>query len=267
MTDMKKMRSRFGLTGRETQVLRFALKGLKNIFIAENLSIAEQTVKEHLSRIYKKIGVKNKFELMHFFVKTSNERLSTLSKNIAELKRVEKELQGSLLTDELTGLYNRRGLLTLGEHQVRIAKRQHSGIYMLFADVDNLKAINDTLGHGAGDRALRETANILRETFRETDIVARVGGDEFVVLSLATSGSEADRTIARLEKNLARFNRERDNGSYLSVSYGSSCCSPESHSTIEELMFLADNAMCEQKKKKKESSSGDYPPERPHPPR
>jgi diguanylate cyclase (GGDEF)-like protein len=267
MTDVKKMSSRFGLTDRESEVMRYALKGLKNLFIAETLSIAEQTVKEHLSKIYKKIGVKNKIELMHFFVRTSNERLTVLSKNVAELKRTEKELQGTLLTDELTGIYNRRGLLTLGEHQVRIAKRQKSCIYMLFADVDNLKAINDTLGHGAGDRALRDTARILKDTFRETDIVARVGGDEFVVLSLATSGSDAARTIARLEKNLARFNSERENGNYLSVSYGLSSCGPESHSPLEELMFFADKAMCEEKKKKKESSRGDRPPKKPQRPR
>lgn len=253
MPDMKRMSSRFALTGRETDVLRYTLKGLKNIVIAENLAIKEQTVKEHLSKIYKKIGVRNKIELMHFFVKKSNEKLTALSKNVAELRRAEKELQGSLLTDELTGLYNRRGLLTLGEHQVRIARRQKIGVYILFADVDNLKTINDTFGHSAGDIMLRETAKILRDTYRETDVIARVGGDEFVVLSLATSRSDADKTITRLEENLARFNSKGNGGYHLSVSYGSSSCGPEGQPLLDELMSLADKAMCEQKKRKKEA--------------
>jgi diguanylate cyclase (GGDEF)-like protein len=252
MMDLKKMSSRFALTRRETEVLRYALKGLKNIVIAENLSIKEQTVKEHLSKIYGKIGVGNKFELMHFFVKTSNEKLTALSKNVAELKRVERELQGSLLTDELTGLYNRRGLLTLGEHQVRLARRQQNGVHMLFADVDNLKTINDTFGHSAGDAVLRGTAKILKDTYRETDVVARVGGDEFVVLALATSPSDAEKTIARLEKNLACFNSEGNGGCHLSVSYGLSSCGPKSYHPLDELISRADKAMCEQKKKKKE---------------
>lgn len=247
--DLKKISSGFGLTRRETDVLRYMLRGLKNVDIAGNLEIAEQTVKEHLSSIYRKIGVENRFELMHSLIKTSNEKLTALSKNITELKRIEKELRGALLADELTGLYNRRGFLALAEHHMRIAKRQKNTIYILFANVENLKAINDTFGRDKGDIALREAANILKDTFRESDVIARIGSDEFAVIPLGTSQADADRVVARLEKNLELFNLNRNNEYHLSVSYGISRCDPDGHCIIDELLPRADKSMCSQEKK------------------
>ena len=126
MTELVEISGRFRLTQRETDVLRHMLKGLKNASIADRLKIAEQTVKDHLSKIYRKIGVENKFELMHSLVKTSNEKLSALSKNSIPFRLVEEKRLGAPLTDETTGLYNRRGFSTLVEHYVKLARRQRT---------------------------------------------------------------------------------------------------------------------------------------------
>src|SRR5207244_8114289 len=86
------------------------------------------------------------------------------------------------LVDELTGLYNRRGFLTLATRDLRLARRGDETLLVAFADMDDLKSVNDTSGHAVGDRALRDTAGLLRQTFRESDLVARIGGDEYAVL-------------------------------------------------------------------------------------
>ncbi len=247
---LKKMSSRFGLTPRESEVLKYVLRGMKNAEVARDLQITEQTVKDHLSRIYRKIGVENRFELMYLLVKESDERLTELSKNISKLKRVEKDLRDVLLVDELTGLYNRRGFTTLVEHHMRIAKREKSRIYLLFSDVDDLKLINDSFGHHEGDAALRCVSDLLRDTFRDSDIIARVGGDEFVVSPLGTSQGEADVAASRLQTNLEELNSNGTCGYPLYISYGISYYDPESDFGIEELLLQADRAMYLKKTKK-----------------
>jgi PAS domain S-box-containing protein len=102
--------------------------------------------------------------------------VTIVSKDITERNEMEEELRMLSLTDELTGLYNRRGFLTLCEQQLKMANRAKQGVYMLYADVDGLKKINDSLGHKEGDYALINTARVLTDTFRESDIIARLGG-------------------------------------------------------------------------------------------
>lgn len=103
--------------------------------------------------------------------------LTVVSKDISELKRMEENLVALSLTDELTGLYNRRGFLTLAEQQLKTAKRVHCGTVLLSVDLDGLKKINDGFGHQEGDFVLKEAADILKKTFREADIIARMSGD------------------------------------------------------------------------------------------
>ena len=251
MTELNELSSRFGLTQRETDVLRHMLKGLKNAVIARRLEIAEQTVKDHLSKIYRKIGVENRFELMHSLVKTSNEKLSALSKNSIPFRLVEEEHRGVQLTDEITGLYNRKGFSTLVEHYVRLARRQKKNVFMIFAGVDNLSAIHDTFGGGECDRALRETAHILLDTFRESDIIARCGGNGFAVIPLGTTRAGARKLVVRLQKKLNLFNAENDRAFPLSVRYGVCCCDPKSHCPLDELLFHADRVHEQKKNRKK----------------
>ena len=109
-------------------------------------------------------------------------RVYAMYHDISARKRAEEDLRALLLVDELTGLPNRRAFITLSEQALKLAMRMERDVLMIFIDVDRLKDINDTWGHLVGDRALIDTARVLRESFREADIVARLGGDEFVAL-------------------------------------------------------------------------------------
>jgi diguanylate cyclase (GGDEF)-like protein len=101
-----------------------------------------------------------------------------LLENVREAKNV---LYDASLKDELTGLYDRRGFLTFAEEQIKLACSGRRELLVVFADVDNLKAINDRHGHSEGDRALKKAAQVFLAVFRDTDVVARLGGDEFAV--------------------------------------------------------------------------------------
>ena len=101
---------------------------------------------------------------------------------------LQSELSSLALTDELTGLYNRRGFICLSEVQLKLARRSGCDMVLFFIDVDGLKQINDSFGHSEGDNALIRTAEVLRMTFRESDVLARIGGDEFGALAIEASG-------------------------------------------------------------------------------
>jgi len=167
--------------------------------------------------------------------------------DITAQKRMEDTLRALLLIDELTGLYNRRGFVTLSQHQLKAANRAKRRMLLLFADFDGLKQINDTFGHPEGDRVLIETADVLRETFRESDIVARIGGDEFVVLATATGGFSAENLTTRLQQNLEAHNAREGRLYKLSLSVGLAHYDPEHPCSIDELLAQADRAMYEQK--------------------
>ena len=123
-----------------------------------------------------------------------------------ERKRAEEAIRALSLEDELTGLANRRGFFTLAEQQLKVARRTKTGLFLLFADVDGLKATNDRFGHAEGDRLIRDAARILRATFRDSDIVARIGGDEFVVLMIQTDDTAPAQFLARLAAEIERRN-------------------------------------------------------------
>src|SRR5690606_30591217 len=107
-----------------------------------------------------------------------------IARDVTERRARERALQSLTIVDDLTGLYNRRGFLTLAERHLKLAIRKKAGLFLLFADLDGLKQINDTFGHLEGDRALVSAAQILRQSFRSADIIARLGGDEFTVFPL-----------------------------------------------------------------------------------
>ncbi|MCE1170341.1 MAG: diguanylate cyclase [Azovibrio sp.] len=105
-----------------------------------------------------------------------------------ERNRMQSALHALSLLDDLTGIYNRRGFMTLAEHQMKLARRRLVGFYLIFIDLDGMKLINDQYGHPAGDRALIATAQLLSDTFRGSDVVARMGGDEFAVVTTEANG-------------------------------------------------------------------------------
>ena len=176
-----------------------------------------------------------------------------IARDITERKRALEELESLSLTDDLTGLYNRRGFLALVEQQLKHARRTDERFVLVFADLDGLKQINDRLGHHEGSHAIVKTAEVLRQTFRASDIVARLGGDEFTVLALAPSGDGAEETIRkRLRAQIRLVNERRELPYELSVSVGIVPLDPQAQTSIEDLLRKADAAMYEDKLQVKE---------------
>jgi diguanylate cyclase (GGDEF)-like protein len=157
------------------------------------------------------------------------------------------------LQDDLTGLYNRRGLLTLADERVREAERTRRGFDVVFADLDGLKRINDTLGHPHGDHAIRDAAQLIRASFRDPDVVARLGGDEFAVLVLSDPSADGgvEAATARLNEAVTRHNATADRPFELSISLGFSRYDPAAPRGIESLLDAADQQMYVQKRAKR----------------
>lgn len=174
-------------------------------------------------------------------------------RDITERKQMEKKLHNISITDEMTGLYNRRGFFNLFKHHLKLAKRQNKQLLLLYADLDNLKNINDTFGHKEGDSVLVEVANLLKTTYRESDIVARIGGDEFVVFPVGTNEDYVETITSRLQKNIDAFNALNEGPYKISVSVGISRYDSQSPNTVDELLAEADRLMYSCKKNKKGS--------------
>jgi diguanylate cyclase (GGDEF)-like protein len=168
-----------------------------------------------------------------------------------ERQRMQAALRVLSLVDELTGLYNRRGFMTLAEHQMRLSKRKGSPFYLIFADLDGMKRINDTWGHKEGDQALIHTAHLLKETFRGSDIIARMGGDEFAIVAIEPAASSAEQISRRLQDNIARHNARNDHPYELSISVGVVECAAGEPCQVEEMLERADALMYEQKAQRK----------------
>lgn len=160
------------------------------------------------------------------------------------------ELETQSLTDELTGLNNRRGFLVNGEQQLALARKNVQPVVVIFVDLDGLKDINDTFGHAEGDRALIETANVLKRSMRDSDVKARIGGDEFVGLAINASEQSLTPIRSRIEHALKSINRERMLPYELTFSTGIFHCPADGQSSIDELLARADALMYEDKRRK-----------------
>ncbi|MGA3046646.1 MAG: diguanylate cyclase [Terracidiphilus sp.] len=165
------------------------------------------------------------------------------------INSMEKEIHDLTLRDELTGLYNLRGFTLLAEQAIRIARRSQLPLSVLFVDQDNLKEINDSLGHATGSAALAETAALLKQTFRETDVTGRVGGDEFAVVCQC---SHVDISIAaqRLEAASIASNSKAGRSFPFSFCTGYATMQEHGKQSLKDLLTLADQAMYEEKKRK-----------------
>jgi diguanylate cyclase (GGDEF)-like protein/PAS domain S-box-containing protein len=173
--------------------------------------------------------------------KASQERLAAMAENLRVMAVV----------DELTGLHNRRGFNILVEQELKRARRGRQKATFFFADIDGLKQINDQLGHDFGDRAIRAAAAVLRSVFRKSDIVARWGGDEFVIL--CTDGAiESTAPLARLEAVLHHYNASTPPRPFiLSISVGSTTHDPEQPEPVDTILKRADQKMYEKKARRK----------------
>ena len=157
--------------------------------------------------------------------------------------KVLHQLRTTALTDDLTSLYNRRGFLLLGMHYLRLALRNAQPLCLYFADVDRLKIINDCCGHVQGDALLVACGEILKMTFRESDIVARIGGDEFAVLVQGGTSESRDAVLARLQSSIDAMNRDVFASYRLSLSVGVARFDPLNPVTLGELLSIADREL------------------------
>jgi diguanylate cyclase (GGDEF)-like protein len=178
-------------------------------------------------------------------------RTIELEKALDVVQETSEKLERLSVMDELTGLYNRRGFLTLARQQISMKERKNNDLLLVFYDIDGLKKINDTLGHSFGDYAIVSLANLLRKAFRSTDIIARIGGDEFVILAIECTIREYNKIKSRLDHSIDEFNASNDRKFQLSVSAGAAPCDPDSKFTIEQLMEEADAELYKEKTRKK----------------
>ena len=171
-----------------------------------------------------------------------------LAEQAAQLAEQSAELERLTLADDLTGLYNRRGLTAFGEQALYRARRDGTTVALLFLDLDGLKKINDTLGHGAGDDALRAVASIVGSTIRESDIAARIGGDEFCILLFDDDGgTSVDHVTNRIRDAAATARETYSLPIALSISIGVLRVDARTPGSIDELLTEADKCMYSEK--------------------
>jgi diguanylate cyclase (GGDEF)-like protein/PAS domain S-box-containing protein len=165
-----------------------------------------------------------------------------------ELKALNIELERQADTDCLTGIWNRRGFLRLAAHEIQRSARYRKPFAILFIDLDDFKTINDAYGHAAGDRALQLVVAQMGRQLRAGDVMARIGGDEFVLLLLETTVNGAVRVAKRLCRALAAATTEAEGASFTTmVSVG--VAQWRTGETIDLLLARADAALYSAKEK------------------
>ena len=167
-------------------------------------------------------------------------RLAFFGADITRRREMEKELEAMALTDQLTGLYNRRGFFTLATRELRRAQRSTNGMLLFFADLDGLKEINDQFGHEEGDRVLMAAAKILTQTFRASNIISCIGGDEFAILIIDADAALMEKLLLRLYRLINNLNARRAHKSKLAISIGHSVYDPVKSATLDELISQVD---------------------------
>jgi diguanylate cyclase (GGDEF)-like protein len=216
------------------EILRAVQESLKKPTTPSRLPQTGQLQREHLQILADKLYQKNQ-EL-----ESANERLRSLS-----------------LTDELTGLNNRRGFAILATGLLKFARRANHPICLMYIDMDSLKHINNTLGHAEGDIALTHFARILTETYRDSDVIARMGGDEFAVLTIDATESGISTIHARLQSNVDSYNLVSVRGYSLSFSLGIIQVDLNATFTVDALLTQADAAMYIHKHGKQKGKEND----------
>jgi diguanylate cyclase (GGDEF)-like protein len=176
--------------------------------------------------------------------------LARTAQQAARLRLDERQFRNQALTDELTGLHNRRGFFALAAQQLKIARRNGQRALLFFADVNSLKQINDRLGHSEGDSAIQRTARALRRTFRDSDILGRLGGDEFAVLANEAGPHCQEDILRRLKENL-HSEGLREPRYPLSISVGVARFDPQNPASLDDLLNRADRAMYEAKRSRR----------------
>jgi diguanylate cyclase (GGDEF)-like protein/PAS domain S-box-containing protein len=177
------------------------------------------------------------------------EYVVTAAQDVTALKESEAVALKLSFTDELTGVFNRRGFLTVADTHVKLLSRtkREAAVLVFYADVNGLKRINDRFGHRQGSAALVAVAQILRRTFRASDIIGRIGGDEFVVLVPDAQPDDHHQIATRLGRHVGDYNRERRHPFTISLTTGVAVASSKFPISLEDLINRADLAMYRRK--------------------
>jgi diguanylate cyclase (GGDEF)-like protein len=177
-------------------------------------------------------------------------RTCTVLRDVTERVAMERrlvemadELRNQVVLDELTGLSNRRGFVEMASKVLEVADRQRVTCHLLFLDVDNLKKLNDTLGHAAGDAGLKAVASTLKRVLRRADVLARIGGDEFVSFAVGLGDAQRSGIESRIHADLASERTRSAVGAVVEVSIGWAGHRPDHPSGIEEMLVEADQLM------------------------
>ncbi|MBI2916258.1 MAG: diguanylate cyclase response regulator [Elusimicrobia bacterium] len=173
--------------------------------------------------------------------------ISRVIRYAIERQKLLSEVKALSLSDELTRLYNRRGFQILTEQQIKLSARRKKGACLIFADLDRLKAINDRFGHPEGDKALKDTARLLKSCFRKSDILARIGGDEFAALAIDSQIEDGPTFVSRIQNKFRSYNDMNQRPYKLSLSIGIAHYDPKNPTSLDKLLFRADKSMYQQK--------------------
>ena len=149
--------------------------------------------------------------------------------------------------DSLTGILNRRAFLKAAEYLLSLNERKHIPLVFIFADLDNFKAVNDQFGHDVGDKVLRQFADMAQLRFRKSDIIARYGGDEFVMILTNTSLEDAESVIQKFQSNFRDW--ARNNGLQVGFSFGLGIA-PEGRNNLDDILRQVDAALYDAKLKR-----------------
>jgi diguanylate cyclase (GGDEF)-like protein len=172
-----------------------------------------------------------------------------LQEQVAALEQLFYAMRTMATTDDMTGVYNRRGFEWVANRLLRHLTRDRRGAALLYVDVDNLKSVNDTLGHAAGDRLLTATASVLRSACGESAIIGRIGGDEFAVLVRHSHAEDCNLLRKRIQSVIADCNAA-GHIPPLSMSIGVAEFDPLRPASVLALMERADHAMYAEKNRK-----------------
>ncbi|MCB9799502.1 MAG: diguanylate cyclase [Candidatus Omnitrophica bacterium] len=217
--------------------LRHALLAVGSGNLNASIDIHSKDEIGDLADSFRQMTAKLKESYDHLF--QANQKLAQMTENFRNLA----------LLDALTSLYNRRGFDMFLEQQMSLAMRTQKPFVLLMADVDNLKQINDALGHPGGDRVIRQAGTALKESFRHTDIVSRIGGDEFAVIAIDAKENHAEAFLQNISKKLHQLSEGKGHP-LISLSIGYACFDPKSPLELASLINKADEMLYTQKKNK-----------------
>ncbi|MDH4262880.1 MAG: GGDEF domain-containing protein [Spirochaetia bacterium] len=203
-------------------------------FISYNIFIFQFILKAHLVQ-------RLKFIELH----KEQKYIRVLNKEILKRIALEKKLTKMASIDSLTGACNRRNFIDIAEHEKRKSHRFGTNLSLILIDIDDFKAINDTYGHATGDLALKKFMKICKSTLRDSDVIGRMGGEEFAILCIDSDKKQTEQIASRLCKNIYKNTAKLQYR--FTISLGVCEIKPE-YKTIDKALHLADLALYEAKK-------------------